>query len=138
MQGLYNSSVTYNAPDQATMAVLGGVFIFMLIFALAVYIFYAICLMKIARKTNTPNAWFAWIPILNIILMIQVAKKPLWWIILFLVPIANIVVTILVWMAIAKAVNKPDWLGVLMIVPVANFVIPAYLAFSKDEAVTIQ
>ena len=92
----------------------------------------AVCLMKIAKKTNTENAWFAWIPILNIILMIQCTKKPLWWIILFFIPFVNIVASIMVWMAIAKNLGKPEWLGILMLIPIANFVIPAYLAFSDS------
>lgn len=104
-----------------------------LIFILAIYVYMAVCLMKIAGKTNTSNAWFAWIPILNIILMLQVAKKPLWWIILVFIPIVNIVISIIIWMEIAKAVRKPEWLGILMIVPIANFIVPGYLAFSKME-----
>jgi len=115
------------------MAFFAGFFLVMMLFLIAVYIFYAICLMKIANKTNTPNGWLAWIPIANIILMLQIAKRPLWWIILFLIPLVNIVIMIIVWMDIARARNKPEWLGILMIVPIANLVIPAYLAFSKDE-----
>ena len=96
----------------------------------------AICLMKIAKKTNTENAWFAWIPILNIILMVQCAKKPLWWIILFFIPFVNIVAMIMIWMAISKNVGKPEWLGILMIIPFGNIVVPAYLAFSDNTTAT--
>lgn len=116
------------------MAAAAGFSIFMFIIAIAFYVFYAICLMKIANRTNTANAWFAWIPILNAVLMLQVAKKPIWWIILFLIPFVNVVMMIIVWMGVAKAVNKPEWLGILMIVPIANLIIPAYLAFAKDDA----
>ena len=117
----------------AGLFVFGGIMLVALLFALAVYVYMAICLMKIAKKTNTENAWFAWIPILNIILMIQCAKKPLWWIILFFIPLANIVAMIIIWMAVAKNVGKPEWLGVLMIVPFANIIIPGYLAFSGNS-----
>jgi len=136
MQGEYNYSYQGDLPPEAAagMAVfLGGFILFMLVLFLVFYVFYAICLMKIAKRTGTANGWFAWIPILNVILMLQIAKKPIWWIILFIIPFANIIVMILVWMGIAKELKKPDWLGVLMIVPVANLIIPAYLAFSKDE-----
>ena len=121
------------AAGAAAIAVFGGIMLFVLIFVLIIYIYMAICLMKIAHKTNTPNAWFAWIPILNIILMLQVAKKPLWWIILFLIPFVNIIMSILVWMAIAKELDKPEWLGILMIIPVANLIVPGYLAFSNGN-----
>ena len=117
------------------MAFFAGFSLVMMLFAVAMYVFYAICLMKIAKRTNTPNAWMAWIPIANVILMLQIAQKPIWWIILFLIPFVNIIFAIIVWMGIAKAVKKPEWLGILIIVPIANLIIPAYLAFSKDEGV---
>lgn len=98
---------------------------------LIVYVYMALCLMAIAKKTNTPNAVLAWIPIANVYLMCKVAGKPGWWLILLLIPLVNIVIAIIVWMGIAKARNKPDWLGILMIIPVVNLIIPGYLAFSK-------
>jgi hypothetical protein len=98
---------------------------------IAVYIWLALCLQTIARKTAIPNAWLAWIPIANIYLMCKVGYKPGWWTILFFIPIANIVFTVLVWMKIAEIRNQPSWLGILMIVPIANLVIPGILAFGS-------
>jgi len=106
---------------------------FLLIFCismLVLYVYHALALQTIATKTNTENPWFAWIPILNIILMLNIAKKPIWWILLFLIPLANIVIAIIVWMGIAEARNKPNWWGILMIVPAVNIVVPGYLAWS--------
>ncbi len=97
---------------------------------LAVYVWFALCLHIIAKKTDTPNPWLAWIPIANIYLMCKVAGKPGWWTILFFIPLVNIVFAIIVWMGIAEARNKPSWLGILMIIPIANLVIPGILAFS--------
>ncbi|MCK4756092.1 hypothetical protein KAS56_04085 [candidate division WOR-3 bacterium] len=101
------------------------------IIVVAFYVYFAICLQTMAKKTNTANAWFAWIPILNVFLMIAIANKPLWWFVLLLIPLVNIVISIIVWMAIAEARNKPNWLGILMIVPVVSIIIPGYLAFSE-------
>jgi hypothetical protein len=86
--------------------------------------------MTIAAKTNTPNGWLAWIPIANIILMLNIARKPIWWIVLFLIPLVNIVMIILVWMGVAEARNKPSWWGILIIVPIVNLIVPGYLAWS--------
>jgi magnesium-transporting ATPase (P-type) len=114
----------------AGLAALGAfMFVFFLI-ALAFYVYMALALMTIAKKTNTENAWLAWIPILNIFLMLNIAKKPLWWFVLFLIPLVNIVIAIIVWMAIAEARHKPNWWGILMIVPFVNFIVPGYLAWS--------
>ena len=101
------------------------------VFWLILYIYYAICLMLIANKTNTPNSWLAWIPIANIYLMCKVAGKPGWWVILFFIPFVNIVIGIIVWMKIAEARKKPGWVGILMIIPFVNLIIPGYLAFSE-------
>ncbi|MBM3256633.1 MAG: hypothetical protein FJZ04_04170 [Candidatus Moranbacteria bacterium] len=111
----------------------GGMFLFLMVFAIAMYIYMALCFMKIAQKTNTPNGWFAWIPILNVILMLQIAKRPLWWLILFLIPIVNLVIMIIVYVDIIKAVGKPAWLVILLFIPIANIILPGYLAFSKSE-----
>jgi len=114
----------------AGLAALGAfMFVFFLI-ALAFYVYMALALMTIAKKTNTENAWLAWIPILNIFLMLNIAKKPLWWFILCLIPLVNIVIAIIVWMGIAEARGKPSWWGILMIVPFVNFIVPGYLAWS--------
>ena len=36
------------------------------------------------------------------------SKKPVWWIILLIIPLVNIVIAIILWMAIAEARNKPN------------------------------
>src|SRR5580700_8084791 len=101
-----------------------------LLFIAVVYVYVALALMTIATKTNTPNGWLAWIPIANIFLMFNIAGKPAWWFILILIPLVNIVIAIIVWMAIAEARHKPNWWGILMIVPVINIFVPGYLAWS--------
>ena len=112
------------------MAFMGGFFVIFCIVFLVFYVYHALALQTIAQKTNTENAWFAWIPILNVILMINIAKKPIWWIILFFIPLANIVIWVLLWMGIAEARNKPNWWGILTIIPVVNVIVPGYLAWA--------
>jgi hypothetical protein len=98
---------------------------------LVVYVWLALTLHIIANKTNTPNGWLAWIPIANFYLMCKVALRPGWWTILFLIPLVNIVIGIVVWMGIARARSQPSWLGILVIIPVANLVISGILAFTE-------
>ena len=98
---------------------------------LAIYIYYAISLQTIARKTNTEGEWLAWIPIANVYLMCKIAARPGWWLLLFFIPLVNIVVAVIIWMNIAEARNKASWLGILIIVPIANIILPGYLAFSE-------
>jgi hypothetical protein len=117
-------------PSGAQAAAMGVAFLVMAVIGLTFYIYFSLALQTIAKKTNTENAWLAWIPIANIILMLNIAKKPTWWIILFFIPLVGIVFGIIVFMAIAEARNKPSWWGILMIVPIVNLIVPGYLAWS--------
>jgi hypothetical protein len=85
----------------------------------------------IAEKTNTPHSWWAWVPLLNLFLLVKSAKKTYWFIPLFFIPFINIVVAVIVWMAIAEKLNKQGWIGLLIIVPIVGIFIPGYLAFSE-------
>lgn len=109
---------------------MGTVMLFVLVTCAAVYIYMALALQTIATKTSTANGWLAWIPIANLILMLSIAKKPMWWILLFLIPLVNIVIAIMVWMAVAEARGKPNWWGILTIIPGVNLIVPGYLAWS--------
>jgi hypothetical protein len=139
--GNYSGSGGSDAAVATLLAFFVGFFVIIAVILVVIHIFMAVCLMKIAHKTNTPNAWFAWIPILNIVLMLQIAKKPVWWIILLFIPFVNIVwvvLQVLVWMAISRECGKEEWLGILIIVPVANIIVPAYLAFSNNHSAPVQ
>ncbi|MGD0009783.1 MAG: DUF5684 domain-containing protein [Terriglobia bacterium] len=114
----------------ARTAVMGVMLLVFLVICVAFYVYIALALQTIAKKTNTENGWLAWIPVANIFLMLNIAKKPLWWFILCLIPLVNIVIIIIVWMAIAEARGKPSWWGILMIVPVVNLIVPGYLAWA--------
>ena len=94
------------------------------------YVWIALCLYIIAKKTNTESPWMAWIPIANVIMACQIAGKPWWWIFLFFIPIVNIVLGIIVMWNICEVRGKPGWLGILMIIPIANLIIPGILAFT--------
>lgn len=106
-------------------------FLVYFVFILAFYIYGALALQTIAKKTNALNSWMAWVPIANIYLMCLIAKRPGWWVVLFFVPIANIIATIMIWMDIAVARGKENWWGILMLVPGLNLIVPGYLAWSK-------
>lgn len=103
---------------------------FYIIVVLAVYAYVAFSVQIIARKTETPNDWFAWIPIANLFLLLAIAKKPLWWFFLMLIPFVNVVIFIIVWMRIAENVGKPSWWALLTLLPLVGLIVPGYLAWS--------
>ncbi|WIG58959.1 MAG: Signal peptidase I [Ktedonobacterales bacterium] len=67
--------------DSAGLLVGGGL-VFLLI-VLAIAVFYIACMWKIFAKAGQPG-WAAIIPIYNIIVLLQVCQRPLWWIILYI------------------------------------------------------
>jgi len=101
------------------------------LFSLIVYLWMAFCIQTIARKTDIPDGWLAWIPIANLYLLCKMAGRSGWWTLAFFVPLLNIVIGIMWWWSIAEKRNKPGWLGILMIIPVVNFIVPGILAFSE-------
>ena len=58
---------------------------------IGVIVLYIAGMWKAFEKAGKPG-WAAIVPIYNIIVMIEIARKPLRWIILCLIPIANIVI----------------------------------------------
>ena len=108
----------------------GGVpFIVMLIY-LAVIILIIVSMWKVFVKAGQPG-WASIVPIYNMIVMLQIADKPLWWIILYFVPIANIIIPILVSIAIAEKFGKGAGFGIgLAFLPVIFYPI---LAFSDAQ-----
>jgi hypothetical protein len=111
----------------------GGIWILAWI---VIYFFTAYCYYRIAVKLKTGTPWFAFIPILNMILMLQMTKKPLWWIVLMFIPIVNLVIGIMVVYYLMIELNKPGWWTILMLLPVVNFVILAVLAFENGSSST--
>jgi hypothetical protein len=86
---------------------------------LAIILLCIIGLWKIFTKAGKPG-WAAIIPIYNVIVLLEIVSKPLWWIILWLfVPIANLVVYIIVSIELAKKFGKGAGFGVgLILLPV--------------------
>ncbi len=125
-----NAAFAQSSDGVPSAAFSGFVLLCFLVFGGAAYVYISLALQTIATKTGTENAWLAWIPIANIFLMLMVAKKPLWWLILFFIPLVNLVMAIIVWMAVAEARGKPNWWGILMIVPFVGLIVPGYLAWA--------
>lgn len=61
-------------------------------------------------KAGRPG-WGCLIPIYNLYLMITIAGRPAWWIILFLVPVVNLIVAIILGIDIAKKFGKGTGFG---------------------------
>ncbi|MEN9595326.1 MAG: hypothetical protein RLY23_1809 [Actinomycetota bacterium] len=60
---------------------------------------------KVFTKAGQPG-WACLIPILNLLVILKLVKRPMWWILLFLIPIVNFVTLLIVLVDLAKAFGK--------------------------------
>ena len=91
------------------------------------YIILIVANWKIFVKAGKPG-WAILIPIYNVIIMLQIVKKPWWWFLLMLIPIVNVVIVILVIYNFVKVFGKPGW-HVLLALFLSIIYYP-YIAFS--------
>ena len=88
--------------NQPSMGALGPVFWICLLG----FLFLMIASMwKIFTKAGKPG-WAAIVPIYNLVVILDIAGKPLWWIILMLIPIVSLIVGIIIYVALANAFGK--------------------------------
>ena len=121
------------------IAIFAGLGITFLIIFLAVYIYMAIAIMTIAKKTKTKNAWLAFIPFANLYLLTKMAGVP-WWTFLIaglagFIPLIGGIVFIAFWIwwwwQIAENINKPGWWSILLIIPIVNLIILGVMAWGE-------
>ena len=81
---------------------------------LAIVLVVIIGMWKVFTKAGKPG-WAILIPIYNTIVMIEIAKRPIWWIILLFIPLVGAVVGIIITLDIAKAFGKGVGFGLGLI-----------------------
>lgn len=66
---------------------------------------------KTFEKAGKPG-WACLVPIYNMIVLLEIAGKPIWWILLMFVPLVNLIVSILMLVAVAENFGKSAGFGV--------------------------
>ena len=119
-------------------AMMAGLIVGFLVVGLILYIYTSLAVMKIAKRNKTENAWMAWVPILNIYLIVKMAKLPGWWFLAVLalfVPfiggVAFAAAGAYWWWKICESLKKPGWMSLLMLIPIVNLVILGILAWGE-------
>jgi Family of unknown function (DUF5684) len=70
-----------------------------------VWLLTAVVLWRVFTKAGQPG-WQGLIPIWNVLVVLYIAGRSAWWIVLLLIPIVNIVVVIVVAIDLAKAFGR--------------------------------
>lgn len=99
---------------------------------LAVIVINIASLVRIFVKAGQPG-WAAIVPIYNVIVLLQIVRKPLWWIVIFFIPFANIIAAIIIYDALAKSFGKGTGFTVGLIL--LGFIFLPILAFGDAEYV---
>jgi Family of unknown function (DUF5684) len=112
-------AAAYSTSSSSPVAVL-------LVIYLAVVIFYIAAGWKVFVKAGEPG-WGILVPIYNLYLICKIAGRPEWWLILFFIPLINIVIGLIIAMDLAKAFSKSSgfgiglWLLGIIFVPILGF-----------------
>jgi hypothetical protein len=99
---------------------------------IAIIIFAIAALWKVFTKAGKPG-WACIIPIYNIIVLLEIVGKPVWWIILLLIPIVNIVVLVIVYHQLSKSFGKD--VGFTLGLIFLNIIFIAILGFGSAQYV---
>lgn len=97
---------------------------------LALWILYIGSLWLVYAKAGR-SGWLLFVPIINIYVMLRIAGRPGWQILLLLIPIVNIFVLIFMWIDLAKAFGHSTLFGLGLIF--FNWIFIVALAFGTSE-----
>jgi hypothetical protein len=106
----------------AAGGILAAIVAFIATFALilaGMALFYCVCFWKVFSKADQPG-WAAFIPIYNIVVMLQIVGRPTWWVLLCLIPFVNFIVFIILFLDLAKSYGKDTMfaLGLILLTPI--------------------
>jgi hypothetical protein len=87
------------------IALFAAILIPLIIFAVSVMVLEIVALWFLFEKAGEPG-WAAIIPIYNYLIAIKVAGKPWWFLLLFLIPIVNLVIYIIILNGLSKNFGK--------------------------------
>lgn len=102
-----------------------GLVVQLLVLAFFVWVFW-----QIFEKAGKPG-WAAIIPIYNVIVLLEIVGRPVWWILLLLIPVVNVVVGFLLALDLSRSFGHDlaFALGLFFL----GFVFYPVLAFGSDR-----
>ena len=122
--------------DTAIAAVAGTMFLIFMLIYFAVVLLIIVGLWKMFTKAGKPG-WASIIPIYNLVVLIEITGKPLWWIVLLFIPFVNFVVGILINLALAERFGKGSGFAVgLILLPVIFYPILGFGSATYHPAPT--
>jgi len=129
--------------SDAIIQLIEAMLIAFLVTFMILYIYVGAAVMAIAKRTQTPQAWLAFIPIANVYLMAKTADLSGWYTtslalaaIPFIGPYITTATLVFIWWRIAERLGRPGYWSVLMLIPMVNMVLLGIMAWGKELPAT--
>lgn len=100
------------------------------IFFLLIQIIHGLSTWKLYIKAGR-QAWEAFVPVYNAVVLMQIINRPKWWTILLFVPIINLIMFPVVWVETCRSFGKNTYLDTALAVLSCGLYV-AYLNYTQD------
>ena len=98
----------------------------LIVFVVLLVVFIMACNWIIYAKAGKPG-WAALIPIYNMIVLLEIVNRPIWWFLLLLIPCVGIVIAVLVTIDLAKSFGKDAGYAIgLILLPIVFYPLLAF------------
>lgn len=113
----------YQDVDQSAIMAMFGTIMFI---SLALLLIIIVSMWKIFTKAGKPG-WAAIVPIYNYIVLLEIINKPVWWIILLIIPLVNIIFIFIILNRLSEVFGQGIGMTLLLIfVPFIGFPMLAF------------
>jgi len=93
-------------------------------------------LYRIGKQTGAKHPWWAWVPLLHLFLLFEIAEVSIpRRFAFFFVPVYPLFLWFGMWSHVARAMKKPQGLAWLMLIPAVDLLTGYYIAFAKRTTV---
>jgi len=112
--------------------------IVILLIQLAILVAIIAGIWKVFTKAGHPG-WAAIVPIYNIYILTQMTNKPAWWVVLFFIPLVNLIAAVIISIELAARFGKSTGYGIglallgFVFYPMLGFSDAVYQAASESE-----
>ncbi|HJP96321.1 MAG TPA: DUF5684 domain-containing protein [Candidatus Saccharimonadales bacterium] len=105
---LFAEYTTYTYSDTSSKDTSPG----MVLLWIAIALVYVVAMWRVFTKAKKPG-WAAIVPIYNEYVKLKIIGRPGWWLLLYLIPLVNVVIALIVAIDLAKAFGKSTAFGVV-------------------------
>ncbi len=98
---------------------------------LVLHLFFSYCCALICVKAGEPPGLLVWLPVLQLIPLLNAARMSPLWFLAWFIPVVNIIASVMWAFKIADARGKSFLVGIMLLLPLLNVLAFLYLAFSN-------